>query len=250
MSDRKRFTGRRIVVTGAASGIGRAVATMAAAEGASVACLDRDGQGASTVAAGLGNGSIGLAVDVSDVGSVAEAVATAARQLGGIDGVVNSAGVVALGAAVEISADIWRRLIDVNLSGTFYVCQAAIPHLQASSTPVIVNIASAQALMPVAGASAYAASKGGVESLSKALAAELGPKVRVNSICPGLSDTPMNEGLKKAPEDGPPVPLDRYALRRWGRPQEIAASILFLLSDDASYITGATLAVDGGRTFH
>ena len=104
--------------------------------------------------------------------------------------------------------------------------------------------------MPVAGAAAYAASKGGVNSLSKALAAELAPQIRVNAVCPGLIDTPMNAGLKKTPDDGPPVPLDRYALRRWGQPDEIASAILFLLSSEASYITGASIAVDGGRTFH
>ncbi|MET0745632.1 MAG: SDR family oxidoreductase, partial [Microvirga sp.] len=114
----------------------------------------------------------------------------------------------------------------------------------------IVNISSAQALMPVATAGAYAASKGGVLSFSKALAADLAPDVRVNAICPGLVDTPMNAGLKKSPDDGPPVPLDKYLLRRWAEPVEIARSILYLTSSDSSYVTGTALAVDGGRTFH
>lgn len=245
-----RLEGRRIVVTGAASGIGAAVARLAAAEGAKVACFDRDGEGAAALAASLPIAGHSEQVDVTDPDGLKRALESAAKALGGIDGLVNSAGVVALGPITEMTIDTWRKVIDVNLTGTFLVSQAAVPHLRATSNASIVNIASAQALMPIAGSSAYAASKGGVQSLSKALAAELAPDIRVNCICPGLIDTPMNAGLKKAPEDGPPVPLDRYALKRWGKPEEIAASIVYLLSNDASYVTGATLAVDGGRTFH
>lgn len=246
----RRLEGRRIVVTGAASGIGAAVARLAAAEGATVACFDRDGDGAAALAASLALAGHSQQVDVTDPEALGRAFEAAAMALGGIDGLVNSAGVVSLGPIVEMSIDTWRKVIDVNLTGTFLVSQAAIPHMRAASDASIVNIASAQALMPIAGSSAYAASKGGVQSLSKALAAELAPDIRVNCICPGLIDTPMNAGLKKAPEDGPPVPLDRYALKRWGKPEEIAASIVYLLSKDASYVTGATLAIDGGRTFH
>ncbi|CAH1689248.1 2-(S)-hydroxypropyl-CoM dehydrogenase [Hyphomicrobiales bacterium] len=245
-----RLEGRRIVVTGAASGIGAAVARLAAAEGARVACLDRDGAGAAALATGLPLPGYSEQVDVTDPDAVKRAIDAAAKALGAIDGLVNSAGVVALGPISEMTIDTWRKVIDVNLTGTFIVSQATIPHMRNTLDAAIVNIASAQALMPIAGASAYAASKGGVQSLSKALAAELAPDIRVNCICPGLIDTPMNAGLKKAPEDGPPVPLDRYALRRWGKPEEIAASIVYLLSKDASYVTGATLAIDGGRTFH
>ena len=237
-------------MTGAASGIGAAVARLASEEGARVACFDRDGEGVASLAASLANPAHSEQVDVTDANAVKRAVTAAAKALGGIDGLVNSAGVVALGPVTEITIETWRKVIDVNLTGTFLVCQAVVPHLRAASGSAIVCIASAQALMPIAGSSAYAASKGGVQSLSKALAAELAPDIRVNCVCPGLIDTPMNAGLKKAPEDGPPVPLDRYALRRWGQAEEIAASIVYLLSQDASYVTGATLAVDGGRTFH
>lgn len=245
-----RLEGRRIIVTGAASGIGAAVARLAAAEGSRVGCFDRDGAGAAALAAGLPLPGHSEQVDVTDPEGVSRAMESAARALGGIDGLVNSAGIVALGPVTELSYETWRKVIDVNLTGTFLVSQAAVKYLRAAQDAAMVNIASAQALIPIAGSSAYAASKGGVQSLTKALAAELAPAIRVNCICPGLIDTPMNAGLKKAPDDGPPVPLDRYALRRWGKPEEIAASIVYLLSNDASYVTGATLAIDGGRTFH
>jgi NAD(P)-dependent dehydrogenase (short-subunit alcohol dehydrogenase family) len=245
-----RLEGRRIVVTGAASGIGAAVARLAAAEGALVACLDRDGAGVAALAAELALPGHSAEVDVTDPDAVKRALDGAAGALGGMDGLVNSAGIVALGPVEEMSLDTWRKVIDVNLTGTFLVSQAAVRHLRGAPDAAMVNIASAQALMPIAGSSAYAASKGGVQSLSKALAVELAPDIRVNCICPGLIDTPMNAGLRKVPEDGPPVPLDRYALRRWGKAEEIAASIIYLLSKDASYVTGATLAIDGGRTFH
>lgn len=245
-----RLEGRRIVVTGAASGIGAAFARLAAGEGARVACFDRNAEGGAALAASLSVPGCSQQVDVTDPDEVKRALEFAAKVLGGIDGLVNSAGVVALSPIMEMSIETWRKVIDVNLTGTFLVSQAAVPYLRAASHASMVNIASAQALMPIAGSSAYAASKGGVQSLSKALAAELAPDIRVNCICPGLIDTPMNAGLKKTPEDGPPVSLDNYALRRWGKPEEIAASIVYLLSKDASYVTGATLAIDGGRTFH
>lgn len=241
---------RRILVTGAGSGIGAAVARRLARLGARVACLDRDGAAATALAETLQADAIAIAADVSDEVAVARALAEADENLGGIDGVVNSAGIVSVKPVTELSLDAWRAVIDVNLTGTFIVSQAAIPYLRKATNPAIVNISSAQALSPVAGTSAYAASKGGVLSLTRALAAELGPQIRVNCICPGLIDTPMNESLKTKADDGPPVPLDRYALRRWGDPDEVAATIVFLLSSAASYMTGATMAVDGGRTYH
>lgn len=250
MNDLVNMTGRRIVVTGAASGIGAAVARVLAGLGARVACLDRDQAAAQEVAASLAVPGLAVSADVVDEDAVTRALAEAAEALGGIDGVVNSAGVVAMKPVTELSLDAWKKVIDVNLTGTFLVCRAAVPYLQASDNAAIVNIASAQALSPVAGTAAYSASKGGVLSLSRALAAELAPRIRVNSVCPGLIDTSMNESLKTADDDGPPVPLDRYALRRWGEPDEVARTIVFLLSGASSYMTGASVAVDGGRTFH
>ena len=243
-----RLEGRKVVITGAASGIGRATLDLFIQEGATVAALDANGAVIESMAQELG--IPGIHADITSEESVKAAIERAASELGGIDGLVNSAGVVALHPIEETTLEVWRRVIDVNLTGAFLVCREVSPWLRKVKGSTIVNISSAQALMPIATAGAYAASKGGVLSFSKALAADLAPDVRVNAICPGLVDTPMNAGLKKSADDGPPVPLDKYLLRRWAEPAEIARSILYLTSSDSSYVTGTALAVDGGRTFH
>lgn len=243
--------GRRIVVTGAASGIGVACAKAIVAAGGQVVCMDLNDQALATVASGLGDKAHAVTVDITQEGPVSSAIAEAAAQMGGMDGLINSAGIVSLQSLQETALQTWQRMFAVNVEGTFLTCRAAYPWLAAAAgTAAIVNIASAQALMPVAGASAYAASKGAVLSFSKALAAELAPDIRVNCLCPGLIDTPMNHSLMPQADGAPPISLDRYALKRWGSADEIAAVAMFLLSQNASYMTGATVPVDGGRTFH
>lgn len=230
---RGQLEGRRILVTGAASGIGRATAAHLASAGARIACLDRQAD-----VSGLS-----FAADVTDVDAVAVAVRAASEALGGLDGVVNAAGIMRTGPTESLTPEIWRSVIEVNLSGTFHVIHAALPWLREAQAPAIVNIASGAGLLPNApGLAAYAASKGGVIALTKALAADLAPKIRVNCICPGMVDTPMADGHRGN--------VGNYALRRIADPMEIARSIQFLIGEDSSYVTGATLAVDGGRTFH
>ena len=137
----------------------------------------------------------------------------------------------------------WKLVLDVNLTGTYIVVRCCLPWLAKASFATIVNIASGQGLLPnTPNMTAYAASKGGVVNLTRALAAELAPSIRVNSICPGMVDTPMIAGLQREP--------DRYALKRIADPLEIAQAILFLTGTESSFVTGAALAVDGGRTFH
>lgn len=238
----QRLKGRRIVITGAASGIGRATAQMFAAEGASLVLLDRNAESLEDSAHAVG--ATAFATDISDEKSVMQAVERGAAAMGGIDGVVNAAGIQIRGSVLEVDAAEWRRVLDVNLTGSYIVVRSCLPWMMKSpGTATIVNIASGQALLPNApNRTAYAASKGGVLNLTRALAAELAPAVRVNCVCPGLVDTPMAEGVHGN--------VGNYALKRLARPEEISQAILFLTSAESSYVTGAALAVDGGRSFH
>jgi NAD(P)-dependent dehydrogenase (short-subunit alcohol dehydrogenase family) len=236
-----RLGGRRIVITGAASGIGRRTVQLFASEGAALLLLDRDGERLAAVAAETGGHA--AALDITDEQAVAAGIAEGAAALGGIDGLVNAAGIMMRGLVGEVAAAEWRRILEVNLTGTYIVVRGCLPWLMRQAGATIVNIGSAQGLLPNApGFSAYAASKGGVVNLSRALAAELAPAVRVNCVCPGMVDTPMADGYR--------ANVGNYALKRLADPVEIARAILFLTSGESSYVTGATLAADGGRSFH
>lgn len=236
-----RLTGRRIVITGAASGIGKAIALLFAEEGASLALLDLDQEGVTEAA--RQTGGHGFQADVASEDSTTDAVLQAAKALGGIDGLVNAAGIMLTGAMGEMPMSAWRKVLDVNLTGTYMVARSCLPWLTKETGATIVNIASAAGLLPNApGLTAYAASKGGVVNLTRAMAAELAPGIRVNSVCPGMVDTPMAEGFKGN--------VGNYALKRIADPEEIARAVLFLTSAEGSYVTGAALAADGGRSFH
>jgi NAD(P)-dependent dehydrogenase (short-subunit alcohol dehydrogenase family) len=235
-----RLTGRKILVTGGASGIGRATCELFAREGATVAVLDR----ATTSGA--------IAADVADAASVARAVRQAAQDLGGLDGVVNAAGVFFNRGLMETTQDEWNTTIAVNLTGTFLCVQSAVPFLRQAERATVVNIASGVGLLPTGGGStAYVASKGGVIAMTRAMAAELAPAIRVNAICPGAVETPMTDGtLRDAAGAVVPAIVHRYALGRPASPEEIAAAILFLTAHESSFVTGISMAVDGGRTYH
>jgi len=236
-----RLQGRRVLITGAASGIGRRTAELFAAEGAALTLLDRNAEGLNEIA--RVSGGLAIETDVTQEASVARAVEQGATAMGGIDGVVNAAGIVIHGSVLDIGVADWQRVLDVNLTGTYIVVRCCLPWLAKASFATIVNIASGQGLVPnTPNMTAYAASKGGVVNLTRALAAELAPSIRVNSICPGMVDTPMTAGLERD--------LNRYAMKRIADPLEIAQTILFLTGTESSFVTGAALAVDGGRTFH
>ena len=239
-----RLENRKILITGGASGIGRATSELFVREGAAVAVLDRD---TTRVA-----GAHAIAADVSDSASVARAIQEAARTLGGLDGLVNAAGVFINRGLMETTPDEWNTTIAVNLTGTFLCVQTAVPLLRQAGNATIVNIASGVGLLPTGGGStAYVASKGGVIAMTRALAAELAPNIRVNAVCPGAVETPMTEGtLRDASGAVAPAIVNRYALGRPAAPDEIAAGILFLTAHESSFVTGINLAVDGGRTFH
>lgn len=240
-----RLNGRRIIITGGASGIGKATAELFAAEGARVAVLDRHPGGGPA-------GGVAIAVDVADPASVKAAVSEAARVLGGVDGLVNAAGIFATAGLAETTPDLFSRVLAVNVTGTFLMIQAVAPLMQAAGFGTIVNIGSGVGITPTGpGSTAYVASKGAVISMSKAVAMELAPTVRVNVVCPGAVDTPMTASFLHGADGAvDPAIAGRYALRRAASPEEIAAAILFLTSAEASFVTGVTLPVDGGRTFH
>jgi NAD(P)-dependent dehydrogenase (short-subunit alcohol dehydrogenase family) len=240
----RRLAGRRIVVTGAGSGIGRQTATVFAAEGARVALLDLNAAGMAETAAGID--AKAFRADISNEAEVTSAVDAAAEFLGGIDGVVNAAGITLTGLLGDMDFATWRRVMSVNLDGTFLVCRACLPWLRQATSATIVNISSGQALLPGASLSAYAASKGGVLTLTRALAVELAPLIRVNAVCPGIVDTPMVAGAVRSAAPN----LSNYALRRMASALEVAQSLLFLSSHESAFVTGAALAVDGGRTYH
>lgn len=244
-----RLTGRKIIITGAGSGIGRESARIFAREGAELALLDRDLEAVQVTAAETG-GSV-FQLDVTDPDEVKSVISSAAEALGGIDGLLNSAGILTMKTVDDISPQEFRKVVDVNLTGTFLVCQAALPWLRKAGNGAIVNIASAQALLPSLTGSAYAASKAGVMMFSKSIAKELAPEIRVNIICPGATATPMTDS-GVAPDDvaGREALASVYAMKRICEPEEIANGILFLMSDEASGVTGVALAIDNGRTFH
>lgn len=237
---------RRILVTGAASGIGRATAHLLASRGAALFLIDRDEAGLRREGEALG--CEWRATDLTHHPVIADVVAEAARRLGGIDAVINVAGVAHKREVEATTQADWALLLDINLLAPFWLIQAALPHLRAGVDPAIINVASGTALRPtIAGYSAYAASKGGLITMSKALAFELAPAIRVNTVCPGATESAMLTPEGAAMASGPNSP---YALQRSAKAEEVAEAVVFLASPASSYITGSTLAVDGGRTFY
>jgi 2-hydroxycyclohexanecarboxyl-CoA dehydrogenase len=242
---------RIAVVTGGASGIGLGVARQFVADGHDVAILDRNGAGAEEAAAEIqSNGARVLAVqvDVADRPSVEAAFAKVRADLGPVTILVTSAGVESFDPLLEITAEKWDRIITVNLTGTFSCVQAAVPDMLAAGWGRIVTISSSSAQSGAPNMAHYAASKGGVISLTKALAVDLARNgITVNTIPPSLVDTPMARAAEAAGDFpgvdviGPMVPLGRA-----GTPADIAAACSFLCSDGGSYITGQIIGVNGG----
>jgi 2-hydroxycyclohexanecarboxyl-CoA dehydrogenase len=242
---------RTAVVTGGASGIGLGTARHLLAAGHAVALLDLDAASAEAAAKELsadGGRAIGLAADVADRDAVEAAYATVREELGPIEIVVTSAGIESFDAVTDISAELWDRMIAVNLTGTFICLQLAIPDMIAADWGRMVTISSSSAQSGAGRMAHYVAAKGGVISLTKGLAKELAPHhVTVNTIPPTVVDTPM---ARHAEERGAVPPIETLAgfipLGRAGTPDDIGATAAFLCSDDASYITGQVIGVNGG----
>ncbi len=238
-----RLAGRRVLITGAASGMGKAVAELFAGEGASLALLDCDAAKLSDVAAFLG--AFARVCDVAEAGSVETVVAEAAKSLGGLDGVVSAAGILATKPFADFDRATWDRLIAVNLTGPFNVIHSALPALQAAPSATIVNIASVSGYLPMAGTTGYSASKGGLIMFTKSLAFDLGPNIRANCICPGVIRTEMTRYIWESPEHSQRA-SDRVALKRLGAPEDVSRAALYLSSEDSAFTTGTEIVVDGG----
>lgn len=257
-----RIAGKVILITGAGNGIGKAVAEVAAAEGGHVAALDYDGDAASATVRDIGGAdNISLRADVSDFGAVTDAVDKVFAHYGRIDALANVAGLMDLFAPTEdFSPDGWDRVMNVNVRGTAFMMQAVLKHMLKANSGAIVNTASTSAYKSGGGGIAYAASKGAVVSLTRQAAYEVADRgIRVNAIAPGATQTNFFQSSqavlgaltpaaqhfceKAMNEFGGSIALGRYA-----DPVEIARAAIFLASDEASYITGTTLTIDGGVT--
>lgn len=243
----KDFFERCALVTGAGSGIGRATAILLAGAGASVGCLDVDPDAADAVTKeirSVGGDALSIRADVSSESEVKAAMSLVTEHFGGLDVLVNSAGIVVIKAFADTTIEEWDRTFRVNLRSLFLTCQAALPHLRKSGAAAIVNIASMAAFRYTVPHVAYAATKGGVVAFTRDLAFELGAdRIRVNAVAPGPTATAM---MGRLTDDQLDAAGFRFLLGRMGRPEEIAEAVAFLASDRASYITGATLPVTGG----
>jgi NAD(P)-dependent dehydrogenase (short-subunit alcohol dehydrogenase family) len=247
-----RLQGKVALVTGGASGIGRAASLLMAGEGAQVAIADLDLAGAEAAAAVIearGHHALAIGADVSDPEQVRSMVERVVNQFGRIDVLVNNAGILIKASALEMTEDVWRRSMGVLLDGAFFVAQAVGRHMvEQGIQGSIVNTGSISGLVAMEGSTAYCVAKAGVQMLSRVLALEWAPYgIRVNCVLPGYVDTPMvayaDANLRKAWERE--VPMGRF-----GQPEEIAKMMVVLASEDASFVTGAALPIDGGRLVH
>ena len=243
-----RFKDKTVLVTGSSRGIGKATVISFAQEGANIVVNyvknKKAGEDVVVEVKKLGVDAIATQADVSNEDDVQRMIKEAVKHFGGIDILVNNAGIVFDVPILEKTIEQWERTLRVNLIGTFLCTKYVTPHMKGRNGASILNISSTNGIDSLSPESAdYDTSKAGVISLTKNFSQSLAPDIRVNSIAPGWIDTEINKDL---PKDFIESETEKIALKRWGRPEEIAKAILFLCSDDASFITGSTLVVDGG----
>jgi NAD(P)-dependent dehydrogenase (short-subunit alcohol dehydrogenase family) len=249
-----RLEGKAAIVTGGAVGIGRATCALFAAEGGAVGVLDLDGAGARACAEEIqagGGRALGIEADVTRLDDALAAVARVEEEFGGLDVLVNNAGVIGSGTVETTDEAEWHRVVSVNLTGVFLVSKAAIPAMRRRGAGSIVNVSSAAGLAAWYDQAAYDATKGAVVNLTRSMALDFaGDRIRVNCLVPAHVITPMSENFIRAGgEEGAyrrERVLETIPLGRFSQPEEIAAGALFLASDEASYTTGSCLVIDGG----
>jgi len=250
-----RLAGRHAIVTGGAAGIGLAIARAFVREGAAVALVDVDEAKAVASAADLASGgaqAVGLGASVTDEAAVATAVARASSELGSVDILVNNAGIAVFGRVDNTGLADWDRVMGVNVTGTFLVSRAVVPLMLEHGHGAIVNLGSVAGLVGIGGMAAYCAAKGAIVNLTRQMSADYAGKgIRVNCVCPGtVGTTDLGRQLlgTDTSEEARLRRLAKYPIGRLGEPEEIAEAITFLVSDEASFVTGAAFAVDGGMT--
>jgi meso-butanediol dehydrogenase/(S,S)-butanediol dehydrogenase/diacetyl reductase len=246
----QRFTDKVALITGAASGIGRATAIRLAEEGASIMLADINTAGLEETAAGLPEGChcAQLQLDVSNAENCAQAVDQTVEQFGRLDVLCNIAGIPLYKHLADVTEADWSRIVGINLNGVFFMCQAAMPHLLESQGNII-NMSSSAGIEGQAYNSGYCATKGAVLLLSKSLAMEFAAKgVRVNAVCPGAVATPLSAGFELPGGADPDLMQRLFPLIEMSQPEEIAAAIAYLASEEARFVTGVGFPIDGGQT--
>lgn len=242
-----RLENRVAVVTGAGGGIGAAIARAVVAEGGRVALLDVNPSATEELAAELGEAAAAFEADVTRLDRLEAVAAAASERFGGIDALVNNAGIRIVKSFLDHTEEDWRRILDVNLTGQFLAAKAVVPHLIARGKGKIVNVASIAGIGGRPNRVAYVAAKFGIVGLTRALAMDLSAdNICVNALCPSMIASPLNTSLAEDGEIGPRWARDNLA-RRWGRPEDVARVAVFLASDDADYVTGSEYRVDGGE---
>jgi meso-butanediol dehydrogenase/(S,S)-butanediol dehydrogenase/diacetyl reductase len=252
----RRLAGKTALITGAGTGIGRAIALAMAREGAQVALAARRREPLESVAAEIvaaGGTSLAVACDVTNRPSVEAALAAAVKRFRKVNVVVNNAGVAVVADAEKTSDEDWQRIMDVNLTGTFYMSRAALPEFRRIGGGAIVNIGSVLGLVARRDRAAYCAAKGGVTLLTKAMALDHAhEKIRVNCICPSIVETPLGAaslaGSSSDPDEARRIRAREIPLGRLGKPEDVAELAVYLASDEADWVTGAAWPIDGGLT--